>query len=283
VVALGGGHGTATTLRALRRITDQITAVVSVADDGGSSGRLRELLHTVALGDLRMCLVALAAPDSALAEGFAHRFSEGELAGHPMGNIALAGLVETTGDLLKAVDTAAAALGAVGRVFPATTEPVTLKAFADGREVAGQVAVSRAGDIRRVGLVPMDPQTPPEVAKAIDEADQVVIGPGSLYTSVLAATLPPTVLGALASTRAQRVFVCNLHPQVPETAGYDVAAHVAALCAHGVDVDVVVCDTRVGMSLGDVETRVCDRPLVGPNEGVHDPGRLALVLSDLLA
>jgi uncharacterized cofD-like protein len=283
IVALGGGHGTATTLAALRQLTGHITAVVSVADDGGSSGRLRELFNTVALGDLRMCLVALAATDSVFASGFAHRFTEGELAGHPMGNIALAGLVEATGDLLSAVDAAADALGVVGHVLPATTEAVTLKAFAAGGEVAGQVAVSRAGRIHRVGLVPADAPTPPAVKTAIAAAHQVVIGPGSLYTSVLAATLPPAVLGALAQTKAQRVFVCNLRPQFPETAGYDVADHVAALRAHGVPLDVVVCDTRVGMPLGRIDARVVDAPLVGPDAGVHDPGRLAQVLKDLLA
>jgi uncharacterized cofD-like protein len=120
VVALGGGHGTAVTLRAARRYAGQITAVVSVADDGGSSGRLREILNVVALGDLRKCLVALASDDSPLARAFEHRFDEGELAGHALGNLILAGLIEATGDLVSGVHEAADLLGAQGEVLPAT-------------------------------------------------------------------------------------------------------------------------------------------------------------------
>jgi uncharacterized cofD-like protein len=283
LVALGGGHGTAVTLRALRTLSDRVCAVVSVADDGGSSGRLRELLHIAALGDVRKCLEALGDPASVFAQAFGHRFTEGELAGHPVGNIVLAGLVDATGDLVGAIDAAAAAMGACGRVLPATSEPVTLKAFAAGREVAGQVAVSNAGHIHEVALVPADAASPPDAVGAIEAADLVVIGPGSLYTSVLAAAVPPDVRAAVVRTAARRVFVCNLAPQLPETAGYDVAAHVAALERHGIEVDVVVCDTSVGMVLGGVEGTVVDRPLAGPNRRVHDPGRLAAALGELVA
>jgi uncharacterized cofD-like protein len=283
VVALGGGHGTAVTLRALRTLTDDLVAVVSVADDGGSSGRLRELLHIAALGDVRKCLEALAAPSSAFARSFGHRFSEGELAGHPIGNIVLAGLVDATGDLVGAINAAAEALGASGRVLPATIEPVTLKGFAEGREIAGQVAVSNAGQIRSVAIVPGDVASPSDALDALAGADQVVVGPGSLYTSVLAAVIPPGIREALATTRAQRVFVCNLHPQVPETEGYDVADHLRALEAHGIEIDVTLCDTSAGMPLGMHADSVVDRPLAGPNGRVHDPGRLAEALGDLLA
>lgn len=282
VVAIGGGHGTAVTLRAVRQYCSSVTAVVSVADDGGSSGRLRELLDVVALGDMRKCLVALAAPDSVLARAFERRFSEGELAGHALGNLVLAGLVGATGDLVTAVEAAARLVGAVGSVLPATTEPVVLKADAEDGEVAGQVAVSRTGRIRSISLVPSDAGPPPEVAVAVRRADQVVIGPGSLFTSVLAAAAVPEVAAAIAATSAQRVFVCNLHPQLPETTGYDVGRHVDALRAHGVTVDVVLCDTGGGMARGTVGCPVLDRPLAGPNGLVHDPGKLASALSDLL-
>src|SRR5580698_7483592 len=150
VVALGGGHGTAVTLRAARQYAGTLTGVVSVADDGGSSGRLRELLNVVALGDIRKCLVALAAPDSALALAFEHRFEDGELAGHALGNLILAGLVEATGDLVEGVRAAAGLLGAEGDVLPATSERVVLKSEGPNGEVAGQVAVSAAGGIERV-------------------------------------------------------------------------------------------------------------------------------------
>ncbi|MGH9008003.1 MAG: gluconeogenesis factor YvcK family protein [Acidimicrobiales bacterium] len=282
VVAIGGGHGTAVTLRAATRYTDAITAIVSVADDGGSSGRLRELLDVVALGDMRKCLVALADEHEPLAIAFERRFEEGELAGHALGNLVLAGLVGATGDLVSAIDEAARLLGARGRVLPATTEPVVLKADASGGEVEGQVAVSRTGRIRSVSLVPGDAGPPGCAAEAVAAADQVVIGPGSLYTSVLAAAAVPELARAIAETSAQRVFVCNLRPQIPETQGYDVGQHLSALAAHGVPVDRVLCDTSAGMALGTVELPVTDTGLTDPAGRVHDPGRLAEALSGLL-
>jgi len=282
VVAIGGGHGTAVTLRAAVRYSDQVTAIVSVADDGGSSGRLRELLDVVALGDMRKCLVALADEHAPLAKAFERRFEEGELAGHALGNLVLAGLVGATGDLVSAVDEAARLLGARGRVLPATTEPVVLKADSWGGQVEGQVAVSLAGRIRSVSLVPEDAGPPPCALEAIEAADQVVIGPGSLYTSVLAAAAVPEIAAALRATTAQRVFVCNLRPQIPETTAYDVGQHVSALVAHGVPVDQVLCDRSAGMPLGTVRVRVTEASLTDPAGRVHDPGRLAEALAALL-
>jgi uncharacterized cofD-like protein len=259
-----------------------VTAIVSVADDGGSSGRLRELLDVVALGDMRKCLVALADESRPLVKAFEHRFEEGELAGHALGNLILAGLVDATGDLVAAVDEAARLLGAVGRVLPATTEPVVLKADSWGGEVDGQVAVSRAGHLRSVSIVPGDAAPPQCAVEAISAADQVVIGPGSLYTSVLAAAAVPDLAAAIASTTAQRVLVCNLRPQIPETEGYDVGRHVSVLAAHGVPVDCVLCDTSAGMALGRVDVPVIDVSLTNPAGRVHDPGRLAEALAGLL-
>jgi uncharacterized cofD-like protein len=282
-VALGGGHGTAVTLRAARTYAGTLTGVVSVADDGGSSGRLSELLNVVALGDMRKCLVALAAENSTLAVAFEHRFEEGELAGHALGNLVLAGLIEASGELVSGVREAAQLLGAVGDVVPATVERVVLKADAAQGEVAGQVAVSRSGDIHTVSLVPADAQPPRLAIERIEAADQVVIGPGSLFTSVLAAATVSGIADALARCRGQRVYVCNLHPQRPETAGFDVAAHLIALARHDVPVDVVLCDTSRGMALGSVAIDVVDLPLTVGNPLVHSPGRLAQALSNLLA
>jgi uncharacterized cofD-like protein len=283
VVALGGGHGTAVTLHAARRYAGLLTAVVSVADDGGSSGRLREILNVVALGDLRKCLVALAAEDSALALAFEHRFGEGELAGHALGNLILAGLVEATGDLVSGVRAAAELLGAKGDVLPATVERVVLKAESDGGQVAGQVAVSRADNIQTVSLVPGDAQPPGLAIERILEADQIVIGPGSLFTSVLAAAAVGGIADAVARSAAQRVYVCNLRPQLPETAGLDVAAHVEALNRHNVAVDVVVCDTSLGLALGNLGISALDIPLTEGNALVHSPVKLAHALASLLA
>lgn len=283
VVAIGGGHGTAVTLKAARRYAGTLTAVVSVADDGGSSGRLRELLNVVGLGDIRKCLIALAEEDSVLAAAFERRFDEGELAGHALGNLILTGLIDATGDLVLGVREAARLLGACGEVLPATTEPVVLKAESAQGTVAGQVAVMATGDISTISLVPGDACPPPLALERIAEADQVVIGPGSLFTSVLAAVAVRGIAEAVASSGAQVIYVCNLRPQVPETEGYDVAAHVAALARHDVTIDVVVCDTRRGMTVGTTDVAVLDVPLTGENTLVHSPVRLAQALSGLLA
>lgn len=281
VVAVGGGHGLAATLRAVRTYTDQVTAIVSVADDGGSSGRLRELLHIIPPGDLRKCLVAMAEPGSPLASAFEYRFEEEELAGHALGNLILAGLIDSTHDPVAALDEACRLLGVKGRVLPATTDPVVLKAEADGGPVAGQVAVMATDHIRQVSLVPGDPTAPVPAVEALERADQIILGPGSLFTSVLAALAVPEIRAAINRSRATKVYVCNLRPQVPETEGFDVAMHIQALVAHGVDVDVTVCDTS-SLALGDPRFRVVDVALARTNGMAHDPAKLASTLADLL-
>ena len=281
VVAIGGGHGLAATLRAVRTYTDQVTAIVSVADDGGSSGRLREMFDIIPPGDLRMCLIALAEPGSTLAMAFGHRFDQEELAGHSLGNLILAGLIDASGDPVIALDEACRLLGIHGRVLPSATEPVVLKAEAAGGSVTGQVAVNGTGHISRISVIPSDPPAPPAALEALAHADQILLGPGSLYTSVLAAIAVPRILEGVNRSTAQRIYLCNLRPQDTETAGYDVAMHVAALLAHGVVIDQVVCDSTT-MSVGQTLVPVVDVPLARPNGLAHDPARLAQTLSDLL-
>ena len=283
VVALGGGHGLAATLQAARRYAGSVTAVVSVADDGGSSGRLREAFDIPPPGDLRRCLVALGDPESLWTRVYEHRFEAGELEGHALGNLIIAGLAATTGDFISALDEAGRLVGSIGRVLPATTVPVVLKAVADGGDVEGLVAVATAGRITRVSVVPPDAEPPPAVIQAIAGADQVVVGPGSLYTSVLAVAAVPGIAGALAGTSARVTYVCNLRPQEPETAGYDVAAHVAALRAHEVEVDTVLFDPAqmdVGVIPGGIE--MIPRALARSDGAGHDPARLAEALSVLV-
>ena len=283
VVALGGGHGLAATLTAARRYASDITAIVSVADDGGSSGRLRQAFGIVAPGDLRRCLVALGDPDCTWARAFEHRFDAGELEGHALGNLVLVGLAETTGDFIAALDEAGRLLGAQGRVLPATTEPVMLKAEAAGGSVEGQVAVQNTGRIAAVSLVPADATAPAEALAAIAAADQVVLGPGSLFTSVLAVVAVPAIREALAATSARKVYVCNLRQQQPETAGYDFAAHVAALEGHGVVVDDVLAHPGALPPPGDrIDARYVERPIALPGLAGHDPGQLAIALADLV-
>jgi uncharacterized cofD-like protein len=282
VVAVGGGHGLAATLGAARRFAGELTAVVSVADDGGSSGRLREQLGIVPPGDLRKCLVALADPGSVLGRAFEHRFEGEDIGGHALGNLVIAGLVSATGDLQAALDEAGRLLGTTGRVVPATTEAVVLKAEAAAGEIKGQSAVQHTAHIRRVSLVPADPPAAPAALSALARADLVVIGPGSLFTSVLAGLAVPALAEAVRSAPGRRVYVANLRPQPAETAGYDVAAHVDALAAHGIDVDVVVADDAA-ISLGRLGVPVVVRPLARADGGPgHDPERLAAVLAGLV-
>jgi len=178
-------------------------------------------------------------------------------------------------------------LGAAGRVVPATKEPVVLKAEVlapDGSarpSVEGQVAVGQAGRIAGVSLVPSDPEPPEAALEALARADQVVLGPGSLFTSVLAVVVVPGVRDALASTGARKVYVCNLRPQVPETDGFDVAAHVAALRSHGLEVDVVLCHPNA-LPKGDLDVPCVDRAIARDDGLAHDPARLAAALADLV-
>ena len=287
VVALGGGHGLAATLRAARQYASDITAIVSVADDGGSSGRLRAAFGIPAPGDLRRCLVALSDEDSPWTAAFEHRFGGGGLEGHAFGNLVIAGLAEATGNFEAALAEAARVLGAVGRVIPATREPVVLKAEVlapDGSAgvwVEGQVAVGQAGPIAGVALVPAEPEPPETALHALTAANQVVIGPGSLFTSVLAVVAVPALREALATTTARKVYVCNLRPQVPETEGFDVAAHVAALRSHGLEVDVVVCQPGA-LPIGELDVPYVARRVARDDELAHDPARLAAALADLV-
>ena len=289
VVALGGGHGLSASLAAVRRYAGSVTAIVSVADDGGSSGRLRAALGIPAPGDLRRCLGALAEEGSTWAEALEHRFGAdaGELGGHALGNLVIGGLAEATGEFVAALDEVGRLVGAVGRVLPATTEAVVLKAevavvgFDHPGEVEGQVAVERHGRISRVSLVPADPSAPAAAVEAITDADQVVLGPGSLYTSVLAAAVVPGIRRAIAESSGRVVYVCNLRPQLPETAGYTAADHVEALRAHGVEPDVVVLH-RGGLEPGDLDLEVVEIPVARADGGAHDPRLLARALADLV-
>ena len=233
VVVIGGGHGCARSLAALRLLDVRRSAVVSVADDGGSSGRLRRDHDVVALGDLRMALLALAGQDEGLVALARRRFARGELAGHSLGNLLLLGLLEEhDGDLLAALEAFGTMIGAVGEVLPATTTPVTLSARTAQGEVEGQVAVATATRIRRVRIEPDDAPAAPGVLAAIHAADLVLLGPGSLYTSILPVLLVAGVTEALASTPANVVLIGNLRAQPGETEGMDLADHVDALLAH---------------------------------------------------
>jgi uncharacterized cofD-like protein len=291
VVAIGGGHGLATTLRALRLYADPITAVVTVADDGGSTGRLRRDLGVLGVGDLRKCLAALAADDEdsvSWAETFEHRFDAGDLTGHALGNLILVGLAEATGDWVQALDLAGRTLGAQGRVLPATAGPVVLRAESDEGAIQGQVAIQDSpARIRRITLDPPDAPSPPDVARALAAADQVVLAPGSLFTSLLPALAARDVRAALARASVPVVMVMNLGPQVPETVGLDAADHLRAVCDLGIRVDHLVVDDRCRLTvdadaLVALGPAVTIAPVARPDVMAHAPAKLASTLAALL-
>lgn len=231
-VAIGGGHGAAKSLTALRALTDDVTAVVTVADDGGSSGRLRQQMDVLPPGDLRMALVALASRPE-LVELLQFRFKDGELAGHSLGNLIIVAVQQLlNGDLVAALDRVGAALGLSGRVLPCTTDAVHLGALTDTGEVRGQTNVANAQRIARVWLEPNNPTPTVEVLDALRHARLIVIGPGSLYTSVLPNLLVPHIVDTMADSAATVVYVANLREQPGETEGMDFRAHIDALFQH---------------------------------------------------
>lgn len=293
-VALGGGHGLARSLGALVDVAEAVTAVVTVADDGGSSGRLRRDLGVQPPGDLRMAMTALC-PDREARDLLGYRFRAGELDGHSLGNLLLVALSDLEGGLLPALDRLAALAGARGRVLPSTTVDVTLHATApDGAAVHGQVSVARTRGVDDLRLDPQRPEATPDVLVAIADADLLVLGPGSVCTSVLPNLLVPAVAAAVRATAAPVVLVGNLDEQLGEGEGRSLAEHVRLLARHaGVVPDVVLAhrgdDPAAGRTplhadtaLHELVDRVVEADLLAPGGG-HDVGALAAVLRDLLA
>ncbi|MBZ0302288.1 MAG: YvcK family protein [Anaerolineae bacterium] len=239
VVTIGGGTGLPTVLRGLKLYTSNITAVVTVADDGGSSGRLRRDFGILPPGDLRNNIAALADDESLMTRLFQHRFASGDLGGHAFGNLFISALASVTGSIETALIETERVLNIQGRVLPATLEDVNLVAMvrlnhsAQVVKIRGESNISKAGGrIDRVELSPVDVHAYSESVLAILEADLVVIGPGSLYTSILPNLLVKGITQALRSTSAHKVYVCNVATQPGETEGYTVADHVLALEQH---------------------------------------------------
>lgn len=248
IVAIGGGTGLSVLLRGLKEYTSNITAIVSVADDGGSSGRLRSELGILPPGDLRNCLIALADGEKLMEELLGHRFQCGTtLAGHSVGNLLLAGLAELKGDFHLAIQELSRVLAIRGRVIPATLTPPVLGAeLVDGEIIRGQSKIAHSPKkIKRVFLEPEQCRAVPEALAAIREADLIVLGPGSLYTSVIPNLLIRDIKEALLSAKAPVVYVCNVATQPGETAGYSVSQHVKGIRQHGGDrlIDIVVVNT----------------------------------------
>jgi uncharacterized cofD-like protein len=298
-VAFGGGHGLAASLSALRRVTNDVTAIVTVADDGGSSGRLRQEFGVLPPGDLRMALAALCGDDewgTTWARVVQHRFGgDGDLAGHSLGNLLIAGLWDLIGDPVAALDWVGRLLRVSGRVLPMAAVPLDIVARVEGLDPAdpaavltvhGQAAVAvTPGRVRSISLLPPDPPAVPEAVAAVHEADWVVFGPGSWFTSVLPHLLVPSLRSALTDTSARKLVALNLVPQPGETEGFSPHRHLEVLADHAPSLtfDVVLADAaaaagaeqdlrkaaellRASLTLADVAAADGRR---------HDPVRLA--------
>lgn len=301
VVTLGGGHGLQAMIGALTLLDVDITAVVTVADDGGSSGRLRrEMAGLVPPGDLRMALSALAKTDpigALWSRTFQHRFAgDGALAGHPVGNLVLAGLTQVLGGVVPALDAAAAVLGARGRVLPMSEQPLEIVAEVAGldddpllvRRIRGQAAVAATpGRVCSVALSPADAPACAEALTAIGEADLVVLGPGSWFTSVLPHLLLPQLREALVTSRAHRLVVLNLAPQPGETEGFSPEQHLDVLSEHArdfridsvlADVDAVAAPGRLTSAAARIGARLELAAVAVPGQPRHDSAALARAL-----
>lgn len=308
VVAFGGGHGLSASLSALREVTSNLTAVVTVADDGGSSGIIRTELDALPPGDLRMALAALAGDDELSqlwAQVCQHRFAgDGTLSGHPVGNLLLTGLSDVTGDPVVGLDLVGRLLGAVGRVLPLSIQPIEIVADVVGldpddpaaeREVRGQVAVATTrGQVVGVRLDPPSVDACPQAIDAVFDADWVVFGPGSWFTSVIPHLLVPDMAKALATTDARRVVTLNMSAQHGETEGFSPETHLEVLGAHAPDLHVdVVLAARRALESGRPSLQSAAKSLgaelviahlgVDQSIPVHDPQRLAAAYQSIFS
>jgi len=302
VVALGGGHGLAASLSSLRRLTDNLTAVVTVADNGGSSGRIRDQYDVLPPGDLRMALAALCGDDDwgqTWAQVLQHRFAgDGDLSGHALGNLLIAAVWQRLGDPVAGLDLVGALLRSRGRVLPMATTPLSLRALvADGAhdepcEVVGQVQVAiTPGNVVDVSLVPNDPPACPDAVKAVLDADLVVLGPGSWFSSVIPHLLVPELGHAVSTTSATRLVLLNLRSATPETERYGPHDLLDALrhYAPGLGVDVVLADDAsvtdrqaLRAAAGRLGAELELAPLAAADVADrHDPQRLTTALAAL--
>ncbi|MBX3029081.1 MAG: YvcK family protein [Chloroflexi bacterium] len=306
VVAIGGGTGQSTLLRGLKQLTSNITAIVTVADDGGSSGKLREELGIAPVGDIRNCIAALADAEPTMTRLLQYRFpteQDGQpgLGGHAFGNLLIAALSDIARDFEEGVRLSNRVLAVRGQVVPVAPQPLTLHAeLADGQELEGQSRIMRTRGIRRVWISPDRVAASEDATDAVRTADLVVLGPGSLYTSLLPSLLVPGIRAALEESPALRVYVCNVATQPGETEGYTLSEHLAALHAHHVGhlVDVVVANgnlrarppadyhqepVRIDLVVGSGSPRlVVDDVVDIENAHRHDPAKLAATLLRLL-
>ncbi|MBQ9389275.1 MAG: uridine diphosphate-N-acetylglucosamine-binding protein YvcK [Synergistaceae bacterium] len=228
IVAVGGGTGLSTLLRGIKSFTRNITAVVAVTDEGGSSGRIRNEWGMLPPGDVRNCIAALAENDSELRKILDFRFDRGELAGHSLGNLLLLAVTEMSGDFSKAVEKMNHLLSIRGRVLPVTTEGITLMGRTkDGQKVKGELSISEHGsELTEIWLEPLEAKPLPDVLTAVDDAELILLGPGSLFTSVIPNLLLPDFADKLKDSNVPSVYICNLMTQPQETQGMNIVQHL---------------------------------------------------------
>ena len=308
VVVLGGGTGLSIMLRGLKTKTYNLTAIVAVADDGGSTGRIRQDLDIIAPGDLRNCMVALAEKEGLMEKLFAHRFGgSGNLTGHSFGNLFIAALIEVLGDVEEAMEAASKVLKVRGKVIPSSSDKIFLHAeMNDGRIVNGESQIPLAqGKIKRIFTTPAQPQAIQSAIEAIRCADAVVLGPGSLYTSIMPNLCVPEIVQALCECNAKKIYICNVMTQRGETDSYTVADHVRAIhrqvgchlidfvVANNGNIDTAILQKFVSQGVHPVqidkkavqaeEAVLILADLVNPVSGItHDTTKLANVLLDLI-
>ncbi len=304
IVAMGGGHGLATLLRGLKQYSMNITAVVTVADDGGSSGRLRKTMGILPPGDIRNCLAALSNDETLLTQLFQYRFASGDegLEGHSFGNLFITALADITGSFEEAVSESGRVLAVNGRVLPATLHDVRLVADVMLAPAGSEVRIigeskipDSHGQINRVWLEPNNPPAYPQVIQALLSADLIVIGPGSLFTSVLPNLLVPDIAAAISASRALKIYVCNVATQRGETDGYSSHDHARVLINHvgGCVFDMMLANSKTEGSLPEDAEWVLAQP-ADTDYGVHmadmvddtypwrhDSDKLARILIDL--
>jgi len=299
VVALGGGHGLAASLAALRKVSSDVTAIVTVADDGGSSGRLRRDFGVLPPGDLRMALAALCGDDdwgTTWSRVVQHRFGgDGDLAGHAVGNLLITALWDLLGDTVTGLDWVGRLLRTQGRVLPMAAVPLDIVAEVEGADPARPAEVTRVrgqaecattrGRVRSITVLPSDPPAVPEAIAAVHAADWVVFGPGSWFTSVLPHLLVPELAAALHETRAARMVALNLVPQPGETEGFSPHRHLEVLADHapGLAIDVVLADhaaaagseNELEKAAGLLGARLELADVAASDGTKHDPVRLS--------
>lgn len=308
MVALGGGTGLSSLLKGLKELPIDLSAIVTVTDDGGSSGRLRKDLQILPPGDIRNCLVALSRSESLLSRLFQHRFSEGgDIEGHSFGNLFIAAMTGVIGDFSSAVREASTILAIKGKVIPVTSDNIQLCAkFDDGSEITGETAICEARKpITAISLLPEKPKPNPEALSAIDDANMIALGPGSLYTSVIPNLLVPGVAEHINKSRARVVYICNVMTQPGETDSYSAVDHVKAIFSRTEleRIDVVIVNSRRATRqlmaryeekgqfwvpptvkrLGDMGMRVVSADLLLESDMVrHNPNLLAASLVSLI-